>query len=186
MEDQRGILGYRDTQDNLEKVSSRKSELDQQKGRSLDEMSMLVKRLHTKIAGKKAKMAPVLKELRSLRQNCEVMRRLWIYQPFNICYIYFSLHNTNKRIRFSFQEVQVVHAEKKRGYDSCSAGLESNTSRLENEVSKLRKEFNDKESRKYYLNIMLDLDNAKLEMANDDSKHYGKSDQGGEDRKSMR
>lgn len=42
MEAQKGISGYSDTQEELERVSAIKSELDEKKGRTLDDMSEMV------------------------------------------------------------------------------------------------------------------------------------------------
>lgn len=42
LEAQRGISGYSDTQEELERVSAIKSELDEMKGRTLDDMSEMV------------------------------------------------------------------------------------------------------------------------------------------------
>lgn len=43
MEAEKGISGYSNTQENLERVSAIKSELDEKKGRTLDDMSEMVK-----------------------------------------------------------------------------------------------------------------------------------------------
>lgn len=43
LEVQKGVSGFHDTQEELEKVSSVKSDLDEQKGKSLDEISDMVK-----------------------------------------------------------------------------------------------------------------------------------------------
>uniref|UniRef100_A0A667XY96 Intraflagellar transport protein 81 homolog n=1 Tax=Myripristis murdjan TaxID=586833 RepID=A0A667XY96_9TELE len=71
MEAQKGISGYSDTQEELERVSAIKSELDEKKGRTLDDMSEMVKKLNSVIAEKKSALAPIIKELRSLRQRCQ-------------------------------------------------------------------------------------------------------------------
>ena len=42
MEEQKGISGFSDTQEELERVSAAKSELDDVKGRTLDDMSEMV------------------------------------------------------------------------------------------------------------------------------------------------
>ncbi|KAG1691666.1 Intraflagellar transport protein 81 [Nymphon striatum] len=152
MEDQKGILGFRDTQENLEKVSSQKNELDQEKGRSLEEMSSLVKKFHAKIAEKKAKMAPMISELRSLRQN--------------------------------EKEMQTLHVQKKTSYDSFVLGLESKSSKLDSEVGNLRKDFNEKESRKYMLDILFALENKRIQIASDEAKFFGKQESG--NKKSLR
>ncbi|XP_069475660.1 intraflagellar transport protein 81 homolog [Ambystoma mexicanum] len=71
IEQKRGISGYSDTQEELERVSALKSEMDEVKGRTLDDMSDMVKKLNAMIAGKKSALAPVIKELRPLRQRCQ-------------------------------------------------------------------------------------------------------------------
>ncbi|XP_028852938.1 intraflagellar transport protein 81 homolog [Denticeps clupeoides] len=71
VEVQKGISGYSDTQEELERVSAIKSELDEMKGRTLDSMSEMVKKLNSMISEKKSALAPVIKELRPLRQQCQ-------------------------------------------------------------------------------------------------------------------
>ncbi|XP_029475988.1 intraflagellar transport protein 81 homolog isoform X2 [Rhinatrema bivittatum] len=122
IEQKRGISGYSDTQEELERISALKSELDEMKGRTLDDMSEMVKKLHTVIADKKSALAPVIKELRILRQKC--------------------------------QELTQEYDEKKTQYDSCAAGLESNRSKLEQEVRVLREECAQGESQYHYISCM--------------------------------
>uniref|UniRef100_A0A3Q1ANC8 Intraflagellar transport protein 81 homolog n=1 Tax=Amphiprion ocellaris TaxID=80972 RepID=A0A3Q1ANC8_AMPOC len=71
MEAEKGISGYSNTQEELERVSAMKSELDEKKGRTLDDMSEMVKKLNSMIVEKKSALAPIIKELRSLRQRCQ-------------------------------------------------------------------------------------------------------------------
>uniref|UniRef100_A0A673BJW5 Intraflagellar transport protein 81 homolog n=1 Tax=Sphaeramia orbicularis TaxID=375764 RepID=A0A673BJW5_9TELE len=71
VEAEKGISGYSDTQEELERVSAIKSELDEKKGRALDDMSEMVKKLNSMIVEKKSALAPIIKELRSLRQRCQ-------------------------------------------------------------------------------------------------------------------
>ncbi|XP_075034432.1 intraflagellar transport protein 81 homolog [Mixophyes fleayi] len=73
VEQKRGISGYSDTQEELERVSILKSEVDEMKGRTLDDMSDMVKKLNSMISNKKTALAPVIKELRPLRQKCQEM-----------------------------------------------------------------------------------------------------------------
>lgn len=72
MESKHGVGGYRQTQDDIEKVSSKKSNLDHKKGQTLEEMSDMVKMFTKKIAEKKGNLAPIIKELRPLRQQAQV------------------------------------------------------------------------------------------------------------------
>ncbi|KAM4745652.1 intraflagellar transport protein 81 homolog [Anableps anableps] len=69
VEAEKGISGYSDTQEELERVSAIKSDLDEKKGRTLDDMSEMVKKLNSMIVEKKSALAPIIKELRSLRQR---------------------------------------------------------------------------------------------------------------------
>ncbi|NWR75524.1 IFT81 protein, partial [Centropus unirufus] len=71
IEDKKGISGYSYTQEELERVSAVKGEMDEMKGRTLDNMSEMVKKLNALVAEKKASLAPVIKELRQLRQQCQ-------------------------------------------------------------------------------------------------------------------
>lgn len=71
LERKRGVAGYRETQDELEKVSSKKSELDELKGRTLDDMSEMVRRLHAEIADRRNTLAPILREIRPLREKVQ-------------------------------------------------------------------------------------------------------------------
>lgn len=144
MEAEKGISGYSSTQEELEKVSALKSELDQQKGRTLDDMSAMVKKLNAMIVEKKSAVAPVLKELRSLRQTC--------------------------------QELIVEHEEKKKQYESCAAGLESNRSKLEQDVKVLQEETTQEENRYNQITSMTETVKMQLQRAADEMKIYVSSD----------
>ncbi|XP_066465999.1 intraflagellar transport protein 81 homolog [Tiliqua scincoides] len=71
IEDKKGISGYSYTQEELERVSAVKSEVDEAKGRTLDNMSEMVKKLNAMVADKKSSLAPIIKDLRQLRQKCQ-------------------------------------------------------------------------------------------------------------------
>ena len=71
LEASKGVVGFRSTQDNLEKAATVKANLDEQKGATLEDMSGLVHQLTLKIAERKSRLAPIIKELRPLRQQCQ-------------------------------------------------------------------------------------------------------------------
>ncbi|KAK7799958.1 hypothetical protein U0070_008030, partial [Myodes glareolus] len=71
IEEKKGVSGYSYTQEELERVSALKSEVDEMKGRTLDDMSEMVKKLNSLVSEKKSALAPVIKELRQLRQKCQ-------------------------------------------------------------------------------------------------------------------
>ncbi|XP_078193372.1 intraflagellar transport protein 81 homolog isoform X3 [Callithrix jacchus] len=123
MEEKRGVSGYSYTQEELERVSALKSEVDEMKGRTLDDMSEM--------------------------------------------------------------ELTQEYDEKKSQYDSCAAGLESNRSKLEQEVRRLREECLQEESRYHYTNCMIKNLEVQLRRATDEMKAYISSDQQ-EKRKAIR
>ncbi|KAK3884798.1 hypothetical protein Pcinc_010945 [Petrolisthes cinctipes] len=73
MEAQMGVTGFREAQETMEKVSSMKAVIDERKGQTLDDMSGMVMELNHKIAERKARLAPIIKELRPLRQKMQDM-----------------------------------------------------------------------------------------------------------------
>uniref|UniRef100_A0A8C6V6U2 Intraflagellar transport protein 81 homolog n=1 Tax=Neogobius melanostomus TaxID=47308 RepID=A0A8C6V6U2_9GOBI len=121
VEAERGISGYSSTQQELERVSAIKSELDEKKGRTLEDMSEMVKKLNYMIAQKKEALSPLIKELRSLREQ-------------------------------NHQKVRQEYDEKKAQYERCAAGLESNSSKLEQDVKVLQEETAQDENRYHHLN----------------------------------
>ncbi|XP_063967113.1 intraflagellar transport protein 81 homolog [Lytechinus pictus] len=145
LEAKKGVAGYHDTQEELEKVSTIKSELDDVKGRTLEDMSHLVQKLNTSIASKKANLAPIIKELRPLRQQA--------------------------------QEMQGVYDDKKTAYDTKAAGLESNRSKLEQEVRAYREECSQEESRYHYLHCMLQIVEMQNQRVASEMKAYTSADQ---------
>ncbi|XP_054906478.1 intraflagellar transport protein 81 homolog [Poeciliopsis prolifica] len=144
VEAQKGISGYSDTQEELERVSAIKSDLDEKKGRTLDDMSEMVKKLNSMIVEKKSALAPIIKELRSLRQL-----RVELNQEYD---------------------------EKKAQYESCAAGLESNRSKLEQEVKALREEMAQNENRYHYINSMSKIIEMQIQRTVEEMKAYVSSD----------
>ncbi|XP_061672641.1 intraflagellar transport protein 81 homolog [Syngnathoides biaculeatus] len=144
MEAEKGISGYSNTQDELERVSAIKSELDEKKGRTLDDMSEMVKQLNSMIAAKKSALAPNIKELRSLRQQSQVLNQ--------------------------------EYEEKKCQYESCAAGLDSNRSKLEQEVKALREETAQEENRYHYINCKSEITEMQIQRAAEEMKAYVSSD----------
>ncbi len=70
----RGVQGYRGVEEQLERVAKEKAEVDEEKGRTLEEMSGMVTQLTMKIGERKARLAPIIKELRPLRQQSADMQ----------------------------------------------------------------------------------------------------------------
>ncbi|KFM67816.1 Intraflagellar transport protein 81-like protein, partial [Stegodyphus mimosarum] len=141
---QKGVSGFHTAQDELEKVSSIKAELDEKKGQTLEEMSVMVQKLNLKIAEKKARLAPVIKELRPLRQQC--------------------------------QDMSFEYEQKKQAYDSCALGLESNISKIEQEVNGYKEEIAEAEHTYHMLNTKIQMLEIQNERVAEEIKSYVSSD----------
>ena len=71
LEKKMGVSGFLDAQDKLEQVSAAKSDIDEQKGKTLEEISSMVEQLNTKINDKKTLLAPLVRDLRALRTQVQ-------------------------------------------------------------------------------------------------------------------
>jgi intraflagellar transport protein 81 len=69
LEKQKGISGYTNVQDQLQKVSENKEFLDNRKDQTLQEITHIVEQIETEVKNKKQKLAPEIKKLRALRQK---------------------------------------------------------------------------------------------------------------------
>ncbi|KAK3240307.1 hypothetical protein CYMTET_49849 [Cymbomonas tetramitiformis] len=68
-EKKKGVSGFQETADSLEKVSAAKGEIDEQKGQTLEEISKFVTEINQVIKERKSKLAPQIKDLRAVRQK---------------------------------------------------------------------------------------------------------------------
>lgn len=153
VEQKAGVAGYRETQETLEKVSATKSDLDDVKGRTLEDMSEMVRRLHSDIAERRNVLAPILREIRPLREK--------------------------------LQELTPDYDSKKQLYERTSAGLESNMSKLEQEVRGFSEECRAEECRYHYLNCMMGLLECQQDRITEEMKCYV-SHEVGEKKRTMR
>jgi len=69
--EEKGVAGFLDTRETIEKVSTLKGDVDQRKGAELDKMSRTVEQLNAAILEKKSSLAPLVKEVRPLRSRHE-------------------------------------------------------------------------------------------------------------------
>merc|ERR1712224_994777 len=70
--------GMRDTEEALEKASVEKAQVDQAKGKTLDEISAIVQKINTQLKEKKNKLAPQIKALRTVRQNFQTVEATYL------------------------------------------------------------------------------------------------------------
>mmetsp|Transcript_15452 Transcript_15452/g.36457 ORF Transcript_15452/g.36457 Transcript_15452/m.36457 type:complete len:703 (+) Transcript_15452:162-2270(+) len=78
IEAEKGIAGYSKTQERLEEASEKKSELDETKGRTLEEISKIVTDITQSLKERKNKLAPQIKELRAVRQQYQELEARYL------------------------------------------------------------------------------------------------------------
>lgn len=69
IERQRGVGGFRETRENLEKISAQKADLDDMKGKTLEEMSSIVKEIQRNIQARQNELKPFVAALQEQRKK---------------------------------------------------------------------------------------------------------------------
>lgn len=69
LEERKGISGYADKQRQLEDEAEKNYAINEMKGSTLEELSRVVEKINDELSMKKSKLAPQIKQLRSLRQK---------------------------------------------------------------------------------------------------------------------
>uniref|UniRef100_A0A8D1R194 Intraflagellar transport protein 81 homolog n=1 Tax=Sus scrofa TaxID=9823 RepID=A0A8D1R194_PIG len=142
LEEKKGISGYSYTQEELERVSALKSEVDEVKGRTLDDMSEMVKKLNSLVTEKKSALAPVIKELRQLRQKCQEVRGLreeCLQEESRYHYTNFMIKNLEVQLRRATDEMKAyVSSDQQEKRKAIREQYTKNITEQENLGKKLR------------------------------------------------
>jgi intraflagellar transport protein 81 len=77
MEQRKGILGYGETQANIEKISEGMQHTNAEKGKTLEEISVIVKQIEHNIQSKKSKLAPTMKDLKDTREKFKELDKVY-------------------------------------------------------------------------------------------------------------
>lgn len=145
VEQQRGVVGHLDAQEKLEHVSLAKSEVDKTKGETLEEISTMVDQLTGAIESKKTALAPLIKDLRTLRGE---------HQTLEVRMVDKGVWCTSAEHSFS-PHPQAEFQQKKAAYEAQETALGATKSREEQEVSAYREETAIEESRYHLLQTMM-------------------------------
>ena len=122
-EENNGVVGFMDAQANLEKASELKSEKDQQKGQQLEEISQIIQKIMDTINEKKNLLAPVIQQLRSMRQEA--------------------------------QDLDLEYQSKKQQYDAVMFSLETESTKIEQDIKNFKQEYQSNLSKYHHLNQMI-------------------------------
>ena len=68
----KGVVGYHSTADELSKLSEAKSTVDTKKAHTLEDITEIVQKFKKKVDERKTQLAPLLQELKPLRQKAQV------------------------------------------------------------------------------------------------------------------
>ena len=103
------MRGFRETREELEKISDEKAVADDQKSHTLEEMSNLVRVLNSKIADKKTVLAPLLRGFLSI---------LIHFVHFVHSYSFQLIFKELRPLRVHYQESLPEYESKKSEYDA--------------------------------------------------------------------
>ncbi|CAB1445283.1 unnamed protein product [Pleuronectes platessa] len=138
MEAEKGISGYSNTQEELERVSAIKSELDEKKGRTLDDMSEMVKKLNSMIVEKKSALAPIIKELRSLRQRCQEINQEYEEKKVQYESCAVGLESNRSKLEQEVKALREETAQEENQYHFINSMSEINETQLQRAAEEMK------------------------------------------------
>jgi intraflagellar transport protein 81 len=77
-EQEKGVSGYQNTEKELQEISKKKTSTDREKGQTLEEISKIVTDINIALKDRKNKLAPQIKELRSVRQQFQELEQFYL------------------------------------------------------------------------------------------------------------
>ena len=83
-EQEKGVAGYQKTEEELQQISQKKTVTDRQKGQTLEEISKIVTDINIALKDRKNKLAPQIKELRSVRQQFQELEQFYLKHKKNL------------------------------------------------------------------------------------------------------
>ena len=116
LESERGISGFRDLAKNRAAIDASASNLDEQKGQTLEDMSALVGQLTLKIGERKTRLAPIIKELRPLRQQVHEKEAEYEEKKHSYDALTLQLESSMSRVE---QEVNILIITMFENYPKC-------------------------------------------------------------------
>ncbi|CAG2053694.1 unnamed protein product [Timema podura] len=151
-----GVSGFQVARQKLEQVSVEKAAVDQEKGKTLEDISSLVQQLSQRIASKKAQLAPIIKELRLLEGTA----------PRTV----HGVREEEEDSRHDSGRTRELHGKAGTG--------DSSTNKLEEEVKSLRENLEEDESQCYMLEAQCVIHQVRLDRLAEEIKFYISSNPG--------
>lgn len=123
--------GMRETEAMLEKASVEKSQVDKAKGKTLDEISVVVQRINSQLKEKKNKLAPQIKALRSVRQTFQGIEVKYLEKKSAYDQAKMSLDSQLNKVSGEVKQLEADTLEAERQYHELNMQLCASDSKLQ-------------------------------------------------------
>jgi len=124
-------VGMRETEAMIEKASIDKSQIDKNKGKTLDEISNIVTKINSQLKDKKNKLAPQIKALRSVRQNFQQVEMKYLDKKASYDQAKSSMDGELTKISGEARQLESEVLEAEQAYHELSMQLCASESRLQ-------------------------------------------------------
>ena len=136
LEQRKGVRGYRDTQDKIERAAEQTAEVDQMKEKTLEEISNMVRTITQQLKEKKKDLAPQIKKLRDVRNQYQVLEGEFLSKKSNYDKVAVGLDVDRQQLEHecdTFQE-EALQEESRFHYLNClTAMAEATLKRVDDE-----------------------------------------------------
>lgn len=123
--------GMLETEVMLEKASVEKSQVDKAKGKTLDEISLIVQKINSQLKEKKNKLAPQIKALRSVRQNFQQIEAKYLEKKSAYDQTRSAIDLENSKVGGEVRQLEAEVFDAERNYFELNMQLATADSRLQ-------------------------------------------------------
>jgi len=137
LEARRGVSGYRDTQEKLERAAENNRTMDEHKEQTLEEISSMVREINGQLKEKKTVLAPEIKKLRDLRNQCKTVENEYNQKKQLYDKVAVGLEAERQQIEAQCDSAQAECLQEESSYHYLSSLLsiaEADLERVESEV----------------------------------------------------
>ncbi|CAH8678665.1 Intraflagellar transport protein 81 [Schistosoma haematobium] len=136
-ESEHGTSGCWETQTNLGKISEEMSLSNEQKGITLEEMSKIIQQLNNRINTKRTQLAPIIRELRQLRQRAQELGQIHVEKKSAYDALTASQESQSIRLEQEVRTIREAEKNEESKFHYLTANLELlhiQQNRLQNEI----------------------------------------------------
>ncbi|CAH8663896.1 unnamed protein product [Schistosoma guineensis] len=136
-ESEHGTSGCWESQTNLGKISEEMSLSNEQKGITLEEMSKIIQQLNNRINTKRTQLAPIIRELRQLRQRAQELGQIHVEKKSAYDALTASQESQSIRLEQEVRTIREAEKNEESKFHYLTANLELlhiQQNRLQNEI----------------------------------------------------